>query len=791
MAFTLAISAASAPACRALVRAALDTDPRVMPVAGPARVTWRAADERAAMLGFGTPAASMPRSAPCSIWADPGREVIHAKTGIANVDPVYVAELPGAVVMSDRASWAAAVAGRLDSPDPALVAALVNLGFPLGGVTPFRGVRAVDGGRQVEVRAGRLTVRAAAGFVVPAVGPRQTASALTDAVAPLAEAAVPVELSLTGGKDSRLIAAALSAAKVPFRARTHGAATHPDVVVARTIAEQLGVEHLVTEPPPPGTTGPAGVLARLRSAVLVGDGMLSAFENMGRPDPVFAAEPIQVGGHGGELLRGGYAAYAGNPLRGAAQFRRLTTRRLRLLTPAAAGGYLAGLAPWAVRFARTPMHTLDEFYLANRAGRWSAAARQAYRLRSEFVQPFFDDRVVRTARSVPLRDRVSGKLHRDLLAELCPELTDIPYAGRGFAARADWRRSYGDDVAAFLRDYVLDHSSAMSGMISKGAAERVLRPPHTDHESVWLLATLATLLSQDWLRAREGGLCFMSRRSCETGKSLMTDADVLLTGLGFGESPRWHDGRLWLSNWGTQEVLAVDMDGKSEVVARIPTTIPYSIDWLPDGRLLAVSGPEGIVLRREPDGTLVTHADLTSLGRGFNEIVVDGRGNIYVNGAIIVHISPSGAIRQVADGLAWGNGMAITPDDGTLIVAESHGKRLTAFDIAPDGGLSGRRIWADCGDGVPDGICIDGEGAVWYADVPNKRCVRVRAGGEVLETVEVDRGCFACMLGGPDGRTLFIAAAEWRGMENASIAMDARTGQLLTFPAPAPHAGHP
>lgn len=605
---------------------------------------------------------------------------------------------------------------------------------------------------------------------------------MIDAVTSLAEVAEPVELSLTGGKDSRLIAAALSAGKVPFRARTHGAATHPDVLVARTIAERLGVEHQVTAPSPPGTKGPADVLARLRSAVLVGDGMLSAYENVGRPDPVFAAAPVQVGGHGGELLRGGYASHAGNALRGAERFRLLTTRRLRLLTPAAASVYLAGLAPWAVRFARAPMHTLDDFYLANRAGRWSAAARQAYRLRSELVQPFFDDRVVRTARSVPLRDRVPGKLHRDLLAELCPELSGLPFAGRG-PASADWRQSYGADVAAFLRDYVLGHSSAMSGMISMRTAERVLRPPHTDHESVWLLATVATILSRDWLRARglADGLCF----------HLMTDTGVLLTGLGFGESPRWHDGRLWLANWGTQEVLAVDMDGKSEVVARIPTTIPYSIDWLPDGRLLAVSGQEGLLLRHEPDGSLVTHADLTGLGRGFNEIVVDGRGNIYVNGAIVVHISPGGAIRQVADALAWGNGMAVTPDDATLIVAESHGKRLTAFDIAADGILSGRRIWADCGDGVPDGICLDAEGALWYADVPNKRCVRVREGGEVLETVDVDRGCFACMLGGPDGRTLFIAAAEWRGMENAGMMMDARTGQVLTFEAPAPHAGHP
>jgi sugar lactone lactonase YvrE len=131
--------------------------------------------------------------------------------------------------------------------------------------------------------------------------------------------------------------------------------------------------------------------------------------------------------------------------------------------------------------------------------------------------------------------------------------------------------------------------------------------------------------------------------------------------------------------------------------------------------------------------------------------------------------------------------MAVTPDNSTLIVAESYGRRLTAFNIDADGSLSGRRIWADLGDGVPDGICLDADGAVWYADVPNQRCVRVREGGEVLETVAVDRGCFACMLGGPDRRTLFVMAAEWGGMQG--ISAEARAGQVLTSPSPAPAPG--
>jgi sugar lactone lactonase YvrE len=143
----------------------------------------------------------------------------------------------------------------------------------------------------------------------------------------------------------------------------------------------------------------------------------------------------------------------------------------------------------------------------------------------------------------------------------------------------------------------------------------------------------------------------------------------------------------------------------------------------------------------------------------------------------------------VAGGMSFPNGMAVTPDNTTLIVAESYAKRLTAFDIAADGSLSNRRVWADLGGGVPDGICVDAENAVWYADVPNQRCVRVREGGEVLQTIDLDRGCFACMLGGVDGTTLFIMAAVWRGPANMADAE--RTGQILAVEAPAPHAGWP
>jgi sugar lactone lactonase YvrE len=284
-------------------------------------------------------------------------------------------------------------------------------------------------------------------------------------------------------------------------------------------------------------------------------------------------------------------------------------------------------------------------------------------------------------------------------------------------------------------------------------------------------------------------------------ESSVHDSQLLLTGLAIGESPRWHEDRLWLSNWGAQEVVAVDLDGRSEVVARVPTTIPFCIDWLPDGRLLIVSGREGVLLRREPDGSLVTHADLTSLsGHAWNEIVVDGRGNGYVNSigfefgaefapGVVALVTPDGSARQVADGVAFPNGMVVTPDNSTLIVAESYGNKLTAFDIAADGGLSNRRVWAELEHGAPDGICLDAENAIWYGDVPNKRCVRVREGGEVLQTIELDRGCFACTLGGADNRTLFMMAAEWRGP--AAMADGERTGRVLIAEAPAPGVGWP
>jgi sugar lactone lactonase YvrE len=274
---------------------------------------------------------------------------------------------------------------------------------------------------------------------------------------------------------------------------------------------------------------------------------------------------------------------------------------------------------------------------------------------------------------------------------------------------------------------------------------------------------------------------------------MTVEANKLLTGVAMGESPRWHENRLWLSDWGAQEVLALGLDGEREVVVRTSFGLPFCIDWLHDGRLLIVSGREGLLLRREKDGSLATHADLRALSAGpWNEIVVDGRGNVYVNGGSgVALVGPAGPPRQVADGFSFANGMAVTPDNSTLIVADSWGKSLTAFTIEADGSLSNRRLWADLRDGFPDGICIDADGAVWYADVPGKRCVRVREGGEVLQKIDADRGCFACMLGGAGRKTLFVIANEWRGMDRIAEVAEARTGQVLTVEAPAAGAGWP
>jgi sugar lactone lactonase YvrE len=234
------------------------------------------------------------------------------------------------------------------------------------------------------------------------------------------------------------------------------------------------------------------------------------------------------------------------------------------------------------------------------------------------------------------------------------------------------------------------------------------------------------------------------------------------------------------------------------VVVTVPS-FPMCIDFLPDGRLLVVDSPQRRLLRREHDGSLVEHASLAKVSeKPWNDIVADDRGNAYVNtigfdfpggefapGRVVL-VMPEGSVTQVADGLAFPNGMAISPDGTTLIVAESYANRLTAYSIRSDGSLGNRRVWADTPGDHPDGICMDAEGAVWYADVGNQHCVRVREGGQVLATVDLDRGAFACVLSRGENPRLFVVGQTWGAPDSPQP-----NGQVVAFPAPAPGAGRP
>lgn len=282
--------------------------------------------------------------------------------------------------------------------------------------------------------------------------------------------------------------------------------------------------------------------------------------------------------------------------------------------------------------------------------------------------------------------------------------------------------------------------------------------------------------------------------------------EVLCSGYGLVESPRWHQGRLWFSDWTGGRIVAVDDAGATEVVVE-HRSLPMCFDFLPDGRLVLVSNQERALLTLEDDGTLAAYADLGSLSEfGCNDIVVDGRGNAYVNSGnfdfasgpppgdvqpgLVGVVTPDGASRVVAEDIAFPNGMAVTADGLTLVVADSYCHHLLGFDIADDGSLSGRRVWAELGDDNPDGICLDASGAAWYADVPHQRCVRVAEGGQVLQTVDLDRGGFACMLGGTDAPYLYAVSAVWPGVAGLMTHTD-WDGQALRVPVEVPGAGWP
>ena len=276
---------------------------------------------------------------------------------------------------------------------------------------------------------------------------------------------------------------------------------------------------------------------------------------------------------------------------------------------------------------------------------------------------------------------------------------------------------------------------------------------------------------------------------------------TLVDGLLFGESPRWHDGRLWFSDMHAQTVMTVRLDGTYERVVEVPGT-PSGLGWLPDGRLLIVSMVDRRLLRLEGD-RLVEHADMSNIATWHcNDMVVDRNGNAYVGNfgfdleaeepvaaeATMALVTSDGKVEAAADGLLFPNGTVITPDGSTLIVAETYGARLTAFDIQPNGFLTNRRIFANLSPNIPDGICLDDEGAIWVADPLGKECFRVLEGGEVTDRIPTGRGCFACMLGGLDRKTLFLMTADDFRREKV---LEARSARIEIVDVEIPGAGLP
>lgn len=276
---------------------------------------------------------------------------------------------------------------------------------------------------------------------------------------------------------------------------------------------------------------------------------------------------------------------------------------------------------------------------------------------------------------------------------------------------------------------------------------------------------------------------------------------ILASDLVFPEGPRWHDGALYFSDMHAQEVLRLELDGQRSVVARVPTC-PSGLGWDPSGRLLIVSMEDHRLLRQEPDGSLETVADFSALARvRSNDMVVDRHGRAYIGNfgfdlhagdppcnTNLIFVDVDGSVHEAATEIGFPNGTVITPDGTTLILAESFGMRLTAFDIQPDGSLANRRVWAPLDGCVPDGICLDAEGAVWLASPISAEVVRVREGGEVAERIGVETQAFACMLGGPERKTLFVCTAN---DSHPDTATRDRSGRIEAFDVEVPGAGLP
>ena len=279
----------------------------------------------------------------------------------------------------------------------------------------------------------------------------------------------------------------------------------------------------------------------------------------------------------------------------------------------------------------------------------------------------------------------------------------------------------------------------------------------------------------------------------------MADTEVVLDRLAFPEGPRWHDGRLWFSDMHAHEVVAVDVTtGERETIVEVPAC-PSGLGWLPDGRLLVVSMEDRRLLRLEDDG-LVEHADLSEIATFHcNDMVVDWVGRAYVGNfgfdlhqradpaaAVLARVEPDGSVHAAAADMQFPNGSVIY--DTTLVVGESFAGRLTAFDIGDDGSLSNRRVWAQLEGAVPDGICLDAEGAIWVASPTSNEVLRVREGGEVTDRVALDRRAFACMLGGDDRRTLLICTSHSSDPVDSATQ---RSGRIESIRVDVPGAGRP
>ncbi len=276
----------------------------------------------------------------------------------------------------------------------------------------------------------------------------------------------------------------------------------------------------------------------------------------------------------------------------------------------------------------------------------------------------------------------------------------------------------------------------------------------------------------------------------------------VLDGLAFGEGPRWRDGALWFSDMHAHQVVRMTPDGVRSTAAEFDGPVS-GLGWLSDGRMLVVSMADKRVLRQEADGRFVLHADLSDIATGLaNDMVVDAHDNAFVGNfgfslhpmgevtpARLARIAANGAVSTAAEDLMFPNGAVITPDGGTLIVGESFARILTAFDLAADGALSNRRVWATLpGNALPDGICLDSEGAIWLASPSTSEVLRVREGGEVLARVPTEQLAIACMLGGDDRRTLYILTA---ASTDPAVCRADRTARVLALHVDAPGAGRP